>query len=88
MVHKRFSDCPPAEPCITPYDEAHLLDYLDLLDAATAGTDWRAAAFAIFGLDPSCDQARAKRIYDSHLARARWMTEIGYAHLLGPPGRA
>lgn len=83
MVDKRFSDCPPAEPTITPYDEAHLTDYLCLLDAAEA--DWQKAAFTILGLDPSHDPARAKQIYESHLARARWMTEIGYAHLLGPP---
>ena len=31
-----------------------------------------------------CDPERAKRIHDSHLARARWMTENGYRHLLEP----
>jgi hypothetical protein len=25
---------------------------------------------------------RARRAYDSHLARAKWMTEHGYSHLL------
>jgi hypothetical protein len=35
----------------------------------------------------SAEPDRAKTMHDSHLARARWMTEIGYAHLLGPDAR-
>jgi hypothetical protein len=27
---------------------------------------------------------RAKIVHDSHLARARWMTETGYRYLLEP----
>jgi hypothetical protein len=32
--------------------------------------------------DPERDPARARRALDSHLARARWMTERGYRYLL------
>lgn len=53
------------------------------MDADDAGTDWRETTALIFGIDVAADQQRARRMYDSHLARARWMTEIGYAHLLG-----
>ncbi|HIM44716.1 MAG TPA: DUF2285 domain-containing protein, partial [Alphaproteobacteria bacterium] len=28
----------------------------------------------------------ARMVYDSHLARARWMTETGYRHFLRPSG--
>jgi len=38
----------------------------------------------VFGLDAEADPERAKQMHDSHLARARWMTEHGYRHLLQP----
>lgn len=84
MADERFEDSPPDEPHLTGYDEAHLSDYLRLLDADAEGADWQEAVSIIFGLDPTLDPERAKAVHDSHLARARWMTRIGYAHLLGP----
>ncbi|WP_336959921.1 DUF2285 domain-containing protein [Sphingobium aquiterrae] len=84
MADKRFEDRPPDEPHLTGYDEAHLSDYLRLLDAADESADWREAVSIIFGLNPTLDPERAKAVHDSHLARARWMTEVGYAYLLGP----
>lgn len=78
----RFEDVSPDVQAITPYDEAHLTDYLRLLDADADEADWREAVAAIFELDPDLDPARAERMHASHLARARWMTEVGYAHLL------
>ena len=32
--------------------------------------------------DPDREFARARRAWESHLARVRWMTEQGYRHLL------
>lgn len=84
MTDKRFEDRPPDKPHLTGYDEAHLSDYLRLLDADEEGADWREAVSIIFGLDPTLDPERAKTVHDSHLNRARWMTEAGYAYLLGP----
>ncbi|QMW21634.1 DNA -binding domain-containing protein [Sandaracinobacteroides saxicola] len=78
----RFDDIAPEVPIITPYDEAHLTDYLRLLDADADGADWREAIAIIFGIDPAREPERAEQMYASHLARARWMTEVGYAHLL------
>jgi len=78
-----FDDRAPDSPQITSYDEGHLMDYLRLLDAAADGADWRDVAGLIFGIDASDEPNRAKTMHDSHLARARWMTEVGYAHLLG-----
>ena len=79
------SDAAPTEAILTAYDEQHLLTYLRLLDAAEEGADWREALAVIFDMDPEQDLPRARTIYDSHLARARWMTEQGYRHLLRAP---
>ena len=80
-----FDDRPPMSAKLTPYDERHLVTYLRLLDAAEEGADWREAVRIIFGLDPAREPDRARVVHDSHLTRARWMTETGYRHLLRPP---
>ncbi|WP_421934272.1 DNA -binding domain-containing protein [Phenylobacterium sp.] len=77
-----FLDEPPQQPSLTDYDRAHLRTYLRLLDAADDGADWREAVSVIFGLDIADDPDRARRVHDSHLGRARWMTEHGYRDLL------
>ncbi|WP_458756559.1 DNA -binding domain-containing protein [Afipia sp. TerB] len=84
MTKPNFKDSPPLTDRVNAYDEAHLAIYLRLLDAAEEGADWREVAGIVFGLDVTSDPERAKRIHDSHLARARWMTENGYRHLLEP----
>lgn len=78
-----FDDRAPDSSQLTNYDEGHLGAYLRLLDAEADGADWREIAAVIFGIDVAAEPDRAKTMHDSHLARARWMTEIGYAHLLG-----
>lgn len=83
MAQMRFENRAPDSQQLTSYDESHLADYLRLLDADDDGTDWREIAASILGVDPSTEPDRAKTMHDSHLARARWMTEVGYAHLLG-----
>jgi hypothetical protein len=79
-----FDDRPPDGLRVTPYDERHLATYIRLLDAEAEGADWREVVAVVFGLDPAQDPERARRVHDSHLARARWMTETGYRHLLEP----
>jgi hypothetical protein len=79
-----FDDRPPASDKLTAYDERHLVTYLRLLDAAEEGADWREIVTIIFQMDPKQGLAQAKTVYDSHLARARWITEQGYRHLLRP----
>ena len=76
------TDAAPTANVLTGYDEQHLITYLRLLDADAEGADWREVARIVLHLDPSHDTERAKAIWASHLARARWMTEIGYRHLL------
>lgn len=84
MSRKPFDDSPPMTERVNAYDEAHLADYLRLLDADEEGADWRRAVSIIFELDVEADPERARRVHQSHLARAKWMTEIGYLHLLQP----
>jgi hypothetical protein len=83
MSTSQFADRAPEVSQLTAYDESHLTAYLQLLDADDEGADWREATAAIFGVDATAEPQRAKAMHDSHLARARWMTEVGYAHLLG-----
>jgi hypothetical protein len=84
MVIPPFDDRPPTGDSVTSYDERHLATYLRLLDAVEDGADWREAMRLIFGMDPEREPERARLIHDSHLARARWMTEVGYLLLLRP----
>jgi hypothetical protein len=77
-----IADLAPAEPILTGYDERHLVTYLRLLDANAEGADWREVASIVLKLDPEKEPQRAKRVWESHLARAKWMTETGYRHLL------
>lgn len=82
MISPALQDEPPKAVILTDYDLAHTVTYMRLLDAAAAGADWREVAQIVLGLDPASNEERAKRVHDSHLARARWMTEAGYRHLL------
>lgn len=82
MTTPPFEDRTPADDSITAYDERHFVTYLRILDAADEEADWREVASIVFGLDADAEPDRARQIHDSHLARARWMTEHGYKHLL------
>ncbi|WP_372027407.1 DUF2285 domain-containing protein [Tistrella mobilis] len=77
-----FQDQPPTDARLTDYDLAHLTTYLRLLDAETEGAPWQEVAMIIFGIDPKSDQKRAEVVYQSHLARAHWITENGYRDLI------
>ena len=76
-----FLDEPPAGNLVTAYDREHVALYLRLLDSALDGADWREAVQLLFGLDPDADPERTRQIYDSHLARARWLSRLGYRKL-------
>ncbi|MDH1270522.1 DUF2285 domain-containing protein [Rhizobium pusense] len=79
---EEFLESPPACDQFTDYDRINIKLYIRLLDAEADGADWIEAVKVLFGIDPVVDPARAKRIHDSHLARAHWMTTTGYKHLL------
>jgi hypothetical protein len=67
---------------LTDYDREHLVTYLRLLDAAGEGAPWDEVARVVLGLDPTADPEAARRSHDSHLARARWISDHGYRDLL------
>lgn len=72
----------PNEPDITLYDEAHFITYMRLLDAEADGADWTEVARIVLHRDPDIEEARTRRCWESHLARAQWMTKHGYRRLL------
>jgi hypothetical protein len=67
---------------VTPYDEAHFVVYLRLLDASKEGASEEEMSRVVLGIDPAKEPQRARRALESHLKRARWMTEMGYRDLL------
>ena len=83
------ADLAPDDPVLTAYDEQHVVTYLRLLDADADNADWREVARIVLHIDPERHPERARKAFDSHLARAKWMTNHGYAHLLrgGPTER-
>jgi hypothetical protein len=76
------ADTAPSDSALTVYDEEHIITYLRLLDADAHDADWRDVARIVLHLDPEHDSDRARKAFDSHLSRAKWMTEHGYKHLL------
>jgi hypothetical protein len=76
------ADAAPSDAMLTAYDEEHRVTYLRLLDAVADGADWRDVARIVLQIDPDREPARAKTAFESHLARAKWMTLHGYRHLL------
>jgi len=76
------ADVAPSTATLTGYDREHLVTYLRLLDADSEGADWREVARIVLHIDPDCEPGRARLAFDSHLARAKWMTAHGYRDLL------
>jgi len=76
------ADTAPSDSALTVYDEEHIVTYLRLLDVEADGADWREVTRVVLHLDPERESDRARRSFDSHLSRAKWMKEHGYRHLL------
>jgi type VI secretion system activator RovC-like protein len=76
------ADFAPTDSSLTKYDEEHIITYLRLLDADKARADWTEVARIVLHIDPASEPERARHAFDSHLARAKWMTEHGYRHFL------
>lgn len=71
----------PEAAIITKYDQQHFITYLRLLDAEAAGAPWEEVARIVLHLDPDQDRERAHLAWQSHLARAHWLTRNGYCQL-------
>jgi hypothetical protein len=76
------ADIAPTERALTPYDHEHAITYMRMLDADAEGADWREVSFIVLHIDPDQHAEQARRAFDSHLARAKWMSREGYKHLL------
>lgn len=62
---------------MTTYDEQHVITYIRLLQAEGQGADWREVARIVLHIDPEREPGRALNAYQTHLARAKWVTEQG-----------
>jgi hypothetical protein len=51
-------------------------------DAAADEADWREVARIVLHIDPEKEPERAHKAWETHLARARWMTTSGYRYPL------
>ncbi|WP_404536599.1 DUF2285 domain-containing protein [Bradyrhizobium ottawaense] len=71
------ADVAPNEPALTAYDEQHVVTYVRLLQAEGEGADWREVARVVLHMDPEREPERARSAYQSHLVRAKWVTEQG-----------
>ncbi|WP_338834184.1 DUF2285 domain-containing protein [Bradyrhizobium septentrionale] len=71
------ADSAPNEPTLTAYDEQHVVTYIRLLQAEGEGADWREVARVVLHIDPEREPDRAQTAYQSHLVRAKWLTEQG-----------
>ena len=76
------ADKAPSGDTLTPYDNDHLVTYLRLLDAAVAGADWTEVVRIVLAIDPEREPERARACWESHLERARWVSEHGYPQLV------
>lgn len=76
------ADEPPWSDGINEYDEKHFVTYVRLLDADKERASHEEMARIVLGIDPDTEPDRARRAVETHLRRARWMTESGYGHLL------
>jgi hypothetical protein len=81
-LHPPIADLAPTDSVLTSYDEQLKIVYLRLLDADAENADWREVARTVLQLDPDKNPDKARRTWESHLARAHWMTKVGYQFLL------
>ena len=81
-LHPEVADLAPDDSTLTPYDQQHAVTYVRLLDAEKDNADWQEVARIVLHIDPAAEPARARRAYDSHLARAKWVARHGYRELL------
>jgi hypothetical protein len=72
----------PGVSVLTGYDVDHLVTYLRLLDAHADGACWADVAREVLCINPDGEPERAWRAWESHMARANWMSTIGYLCLI------
>ncbi|HXW70208.1 MAG TPA: DUF2285 domain-containing protein [Methylocella sp.] len=70
----KIADAASTTDTLTSYDEEHVITYLRLLDADRENADWTEVWRIVLHIDPAQQPTRARQVFDSHLARAKWMT--------------
>jgi hypothetical protein len=70
------ADTAPSDSVLTVHDEEHIITYQRLLDANAEGADWKEVARIVLHIDADREPARAPNAFESHLARAKWMTRV------------
>lgn len=69
----------PRASVLTDYDRTHILTYARLLDAERDDYDWTDVAMEVLDLDVAADPGGAKSCWQSHLDRAHWFVNGGFA---------
>lgn len=69
----------PDTSFLTDYDRTHILTYARLLDAERDDYDWTDVAMEVLDLDVAADPGGAKSCWQSHLDRAHWFVDGGFA---------
>lgn len=82
-----IADAPILADELTDYDYRLLIVYLRLLDAEADGAHWTEVTKIVLRIDPDAEPERAFHAHQTHLARAHWMTNQGYRHLLAEARR-
>jgi hypothetical protein len=54
-----------------------MITYMRVLEVDQHSADWREVSRIVLRIDPDTEAHRARRVFESHLSRARWMTEQG-----------
>jgi hypothetical protein len=80
-VSSEIADLAPSGDQLTDYDRERAPLYIRLLDAEQAKASWEEVARRLLRIDPDQDRDRARLRYETHLARAHWMRDEGYAQL-------
>ncbi|MFK4492393.1 DNA -binding domain-containing protein [Bradyrhizobium sp. USDA 336] len=78
----KIAELAPSAYELTSYDKEHAITYMRLLDADADKADWREIARIVLGLDAALEPEGARRTFESHLARAKWLASHGYRDLL------
>jgi hypothetical protein len=86
VVNSSVADLAPSGAALTKYDEEHAVSYIRMLDADKDGPDWSEVARILLCIDPDRELDRARRAYETHLARAKWMARTGHRLLLRQGG--
>ncbi|HVJ34894.1 MAG TPA: DUF2285 domain-containing protein [Terriglobia bacterium] len=77
-----LTDEAPSVDALTAYDEAHMAVYLQLLYGTAEGYSISRLAREAFDIDVGAEPERAEKIVNSHLRRAKWLTEGGRHYFL------